>query len=43
MRRLVNLHPGKSGAITLGILPFIVLMFAYVLGSDARLQLNPDD
>jgi NitT/TauT family transport system permease protein len=43
MRRLVNLHPGKGGAITLGILPFIVLMFAYVLGSDARLQLNPDD
>jgi NitT/TauT family transport system permease protein len=43
MRRLVNLHPGKGGAIALGFLPFIVLVFAYVLGSDARLYQNPDD
>jgi NitT/TauT family transport system permease protein len=43
MPRLVNLHPGKGGSLLLGLLPFIVLVFAYVLGSSARLQENPDD
>ncbi len=43
MPRLVNLHPGKGGSLLLGLLPFIVLVFAYVLGSNARLHENPDD
>jgi NitT/TauT family transport system permease protein len=43
MPRLVNLHPGKGGSIILGLLPFVLLIFAYVLGSNARLQENPDD
>ncbi len=43
MSRLANLHPGRGGTILLGLLPFIVLVFAYVLGSNTRLQENPDD
>lgn len=43
MRRLVNQHPGRGGALTLGVLPFLLLIFAYIIGSDARLSVNPDD
>jgi NitT/TauT family transport system permease protein len=41
--RLVNLHPPRAGSIALGVLPFLILLFAYVLGSNARLAENPDD
>jgi NitT/TauT family transport system permease protein len=41
--RLVNLRPSRGSAITLGVLPFVILLFAYVLGSNARLAENPDD
>jgi len=41
--RLINLHPSRSGALALGLLPFLILLFAYVLGSNARLADNPDD
>lgn len=41
--RLVNLHPDRASAIALGVLPFVILLFAYVLGSNARLTENPDD
>lgn len=41
--RLVNLHPSRAGSIALGVLPFVILLFAYVLGSNARLSENPDD
>jgi len=41
--RLVNLHPNRGGAIALGVLPFLILLFAYVLGSNTRLAENPDD
>jgi NitT/TauT family transport system permease protein len=41
--RLINLHPNRFSAIMLGILPFVILLFAYVLGSNARLAENPDD
>jgi len=43
MRRLVNLHPGRGGIVSLGLLPFLLLAFAYVLGSNIRLAENPDD
>ena len=43
MPRLVNLQPNRGGALALGALPFILLLFAYVLGSNARLAANPDD
>lgn len=41
--RLVNFHPGRAGSIALGVLPFLILLFAYVVGSNARLTDNPDD
>jgi NitT/TauT family transport system permease protein len=43
MTRLVNRHPVRSVALTLGTLPFIVLLCAYLLGSHVRLAENPDD
>jgi len=41
--RLVNLHPRRGGALALGVLPFLILLFAYVVGSNSRLAENPDD
>jgi NitT/TauT family transport system permease protein len=43
MPRLVNLHPSRGTGLLLGLLPFVILVFAYVLGSNARLAENPDD
>jgi len=43
MRRLINLHPSRGGLVALGMLPFILLAFAYVLGSNIRIAANPDD
>ena len=43
MPRLVNLHPNRRSALTLGVLPFLLLLAAYLLGSNARLTANPDD
>lgn len=41
--RLVNFHPSPRSALALGALPFILLLFAYVLGSNLRLAANADD
>jgi NitT/TauT family transport system permease protein len=41
--RLVNLHPNRGGAVFLAALPFLLLIAAYLLGSNARLEANPDD
>jgi NitT/TauT family transport system permease protein len=43
MRRLVNLHPGRGPSLLLGLLPFVLIAIAYLLGSNARLAENPDD
>jgi NitT/TauT family transport system permease protein len=43
MPRLVNLHPNRGGAVFLAALPFLLLIAAYLLGSNARLEANPDD
>jgi len=43
MPRLVNLQPSRGGALALGVLPFLILLAAYLLGSNARLAVNPDD
>jgi NitT/TauT family transport system permease protein len=43
MSRLINFRPSARSALALGSLPFILLLFAYVLGSNARLADNPDD
>lgn len=43
MKRLINQHPGTTQKIILGVLPFILLLLIYVVASDARLAINPDD
>lgn len=41
--RLINLIPTRGSALALGVLPFLILLFAYVVGSNSRLAANPDD
>lgn len=43
MPRLINLYPRRSSALALGALPFILLLLAYVMGSNLRLAENADD
>lgn len=43
MQRLLNQHPGRSGALALGALPFLLIVAAYIVGSDLRLASNPND
>jgi NitT/TauT family transport system permease protein len=43
MRRLVNLRPGRGGALVLGALPFLALLLVYLVASDLRLSENPSD
>jgi NitT/TauT family transport system permease protein len=43
MRRLVNRHPGRGGALALGALPFILLAFVYVMASHLRAAENAGD
>ena len=42
-RRLFNRQPGRALSVTLAALPFVLLIAAYLWGSQARLALNPDD
>ncbi|MDX2307172.1 MAG: ABC transporter permease [Hyphomicrobium sp.] len=41
--RLINRTPGRGTSILLALLPFIVLIVAYAIGSHARLSVNPAD
>lgn len=43
MKRLLNLHPGRVSRALLGMLPFVLLLLAYMVTSDARLAENPND
>src|SRR3954468_18001007 len=43
MPRLVNLHPNRGAAVFLAALPFLILIAAYLLGSNARLEANAAD
>lgn len=43
MKRLINHTPGPVGNLLLGVLPFALLLLIYVIGSDARLEANPQD
>jgi NitT/TauT family transport system permease protein len=43
MPRLINLQPSRGSTLTLGVLPFLILLVAYLLGSNARLAINADD
>jgi len=41
--RAINRRPGRPGRILLAALPFVILAAAYLLASDARLAVNPND
>lgn len=41
--RLINRKADGASALILGALPFVLLLMAYVLASDARLEANPND
>lgn len=41
--RLINKHPSRSSALVLAALPFILLIIAYMIGSEIRLAENPSD
>ncbi len=43
MRRLINQRPGRGGAVLLSLLPFILVVCAYLFYSHARLLQNPGD
>jgi NitT/TauT family transport system permease protein len=43
MKKLINQTPGRSLAVFLGLLPFALLIVLYMVSSDARLELNPND
>lgn len=41
--RLINRHPDRGGRLLLILLPFALLLFAYLTGSASRLTENPND
>jgi NitT/TauT family transport system permease protein len=43
MRRLINQRPGRGGALMLSMLPFILVVCAYLMYSSARRAENPGD
>jgi NitT/TauT family transport system permease protein len=43
MRRLVNQRPTRGGMLVLSMMPFVLLIAAYLAASGARLAANPGD
>jgi NitT/TauT family transport system permease protein len=43
VRRLINQHPSRGGAVLLSALPFLLVLFVYLFYSHARLLENPGD
>lgn len=43
MKRLINLHPQRTTAWILAVLPFVVVLLGYLVASDMRLAENPND
>ncbi len=43
MKKLINQTPNRTLTLFLGLLPFVLLLVLYVVSSDARLELNPND
>jgi NitT/TauT family transport system permease protein len=41
--RLVNKRPGRGQFLFLGLLPFVLVAVVYLIASDARLSVNPND
>ncbi|MDX1734317.1 MAG: ABC transporter permease [Halioglobus sp.] len=43
MKKFINLTPNPALRTFLGLLPFVLLIVLYVVSSDARLEVNPND
>ncbi|PWV65688.1 ABC transporter permease [Plasticicumulans acidivorans] len=43
MTRLINLHPDRVSRVVLGLLPFLLILAAYLVASADRLAANPND
>ena len=43
MKKLINYKLNRTNVILLGLLPFALLILVYMVSSDARLAINPDD
>ena len=43
MRRLINRRPDVAIGFGLMLLPFVAVIIAYMVASDARLSVNPND
>ncbi|MBM6549805.1 ABC transporter permease [Marinomonas ostreistagni] len=43
MKKLINYAPSSTSTILLGLLPFALLLLLYVMSSEARLAINPND
>ena len=41
--RWINRHPGRALALFLTVVPFVLVLVAYSMGSSARLAVNPQD
>ncbi len=41
--RWINAHPGNGARLTLVLLPFVLVLAAYIIGSAERLAENPND
>ena len=43
MKKLINQTPSRSLKLFLGCVPLLILIIIYMIGSEARLELNPND
>jgi len=43
MKKLINYTPSSANQVLLGLLPFALLIVIYMMGSEARLAINPSD
>jgi NitT/TauT family transport system permease protein len=43
MKKLINQTPNPTMKLCLGLLPFVLLIILYMVSSDARLEVNPND
>ncbi|KZY61469.1 ABC transporter permease [Oleiphilus sp. HI0066] len=43
MKKLINQTPDRTFKVFLGLLPFVLMIVLYMVSSDARLEVNPND
>jgi NitT/TauT family transport system permease protein len=43
MKRFINQTPSAGAKLFLGLLPFVLILFIYLIGSEIRLEANPND